>query len=124
MPLSHRSYGTARVVSPRGRLDHDNCEAFQRDLAVQLAECSREGAALVLDMSGLEYVSSAGLRCLMIAAKQAAARASRIVVASAQPVVAEILQISRFNLVLPVFGTTREALASVSPQAVEAYDRG
>jgi hypothetical protein len=26
--------------------------------------------------------------------------------------------------VLPVFGTTREALASVSPQAVEAFDRG
>jgi len=124
MPLSHRSYGTARVVSPRGRLDHENCEAFQRDLAEQLDECARDGAALVLDVSGLEYVSSAGLRCLMIAAKQAAMRSSRIVVAAPQPVVAEILQISRFNLVLPVFGTTREALASVSPEAVEAFDRG
>lgn len=124
MPLSHRSYGTARVVSARGRLDHDNCESFQRDLAAQLDECARDSQALVLDMSGLEYVSSAGLRCLMIAAKQAAARSSRIVVSAAQPVVAEILQISRFNLVLPVFGTTREALASVSPQAVEAFDRG
>jgi anti-sigma B factor antagonist len=124
MPLSHRSYGAARVVSPRGRLDHDNCEGFQRDLATQLDACTQEGAALVLDMSGIEYVSSAGLRCLMIAAKQAATRASRIVVASPQPVVAEILQISRFNLVLPVFGTTREALASVSPQAVQAFDKG
>ena len=56
--------------------------------------------------------------------KLAQARSSRIVVSAAQPVVAEILQISRFNLVLPVFGTTREALASVSPQAVEAFDRG
>ena len=124
MALSHRSYGAARVVSPRGRLDHDNCEGFQRDLAEQLDACAQESAALVLDMSGLEYVSSAGLRCLMIAAKQAAARASRMVVASPQPVVSEILQISRFNLVLPVFGTTREALASVSPQAAEAFDRG
>ena len=34
-----------------------------------------------------------------------------------QPVVAEIFQISRFNLVLEVFPTLREALASVSPQA-------
>jgi anti-anti-sigma factor len=124
MPLSHRSYGKARVVSPRGRLDHENCESFQRDLAEQLDECARESATLILDLSGLEYVSSAGLRCLMIAAKQAAARSSRIVVATPQPVVAEILQISRFNLVLPVFGTTREALASVSPEAVEAFDRG
>ena len=124
MPLSHRSYGAARVVALRGRLDHDNCEGFQADLAAQLDACMQEGAALVLDMSGLEYVSSAGLRCQMIAAKQAAARSSRIVVAAPQPVVAEILQISRFNLVLPVFATTREALAAISPQAVQAFDRG
>jgi len=124
MPLSHRSYGAARVAALRGRLDHDNCEGFQADLSAQLDACMQEGAALVLDMSGLEYVSSAGLRCLMIAAKQAAARSSRIVVAAPQPVVAEILQISRFNLVLPVFATTREALAAISPQAVQAFDRG
>jgi anti-anti-sigma regulatory factor len=60
----------------------------------------------------------------MIAARQAAARNGRVVVAAAQPVVAEILQISRFNLVLPVFATTREALASVSPDALAAFDRG
>ena len=124
MALEHRSYGNARVVTPRGRLDHDNCEPFQADLAVELDVCVRDGAALVLDMSGIEYVSSAGLRCLMIAARQAAARHSRVVVSSPQPVVAEILQISRFNLVLPVFGTTREALASISPQALAAFDRG
>src|SRR5436190_23214581 len=98
MALSHRSYGAARVVSPRGRLDHDNCEGFQRDLAEQLDACTHEGAALVLDMSGLEYVSSAGLRCLMIAAKQAASRSSRIGVASPQPVVSAFRPISRFNL--------------------------
>ena len=124
MALSHRSYGEARVVSPRGRLDHDNCEAFQRDLAMQLEACSQERAALVLDMSGLDYVSSAGLRCLMIAAKQATSQAGRIVVASPQPVVAEILQISRFNLVFRVWGSLREALADVSAQAVAAFDRG
>jgi hypothetical protein len=39
-------------------------------------------------------------------------------------VVAEILQISRFNLVLPVYPTTREALAAVSPEALDAFDRG
>jgi len=124
MTLAHRSYGTARVVSPRGRLDHDNCDAFQHDLADHLDACGREGGALVLDMAGLEYVSSAGLRCLMIAARQAAARQGRVVAAAPQPVVAEILQISRFNLVLPVYATTRDAVASVSPEALDAFDRG
>src|SRR5690349_6626170 len=124
MALEHRSYGNARVVTPHGRLDHDNCDVFQTDLATELDACSRDGASLVLDMSGLEYVSSAGLRCLMIAARQAAARNSRVVAAAPQAVVAEILQISRFNLVLPVYGTTREAVGSVSPDALAAFDKG
>ncbi|HEY5897026.1 MAG TPA: STAS domain-containing protein [Burkholderiales bacterium] len=124
MTLPHRSYGPARVVSPRGRLDHESCDAFQDDLAKQLAACKSEGASLVLDLSGVEYVSSAGLRCLMIAARQASSHNSRVVVAAPQPIVGEILQISRFNLVLPVFGTTREALASLSPEAAQAFDRG
>lgn len=124
MPIDHRSFGTARVVAPSGRLDHENCEAFQADLAPHIDACAREGLALVLDLSGLEYVSSAGLRCLMLAARQAKSRASRILVAAMQPVVAEIFQISRFNLVLQVFPTVREALAAVSPQALQAFERG
>jgi anti-anti-sigma factor len=124
MPLPHRDYGTARVLTPQGRLDHASCEAFQADLARHSEACKRDAAVLVLDLSGVEYVSSAGLRCLMLAARDAKARAGRIVVAAMQPVVAEIFQISRFNLVLEAFPTLPEALASVSPQAAQAFERG
>lgn len=123
MSLAHQSYADARVITPRGRLDHDNCESFQADLDQHLAACAEAGAALVIDLSGLEYVSSAGLRCLMLGAKQAAAKKSRVMVAAPQPIVGEILQISRFNLVLQVFRTLPEALASVSPQAAQAFSR-
>ena len=124
MPLTHRDYASARVLTPQGRLDHASCEAFQADLAQHTEACKRDAAVLVLDLSGVEYVSSAGLRCLMIAARDAKSRAGRIVVAAMQPVVAEIFQISRFNLVLEAFPTLGEALASVSPQAAQAFERG
>jgi len=126
MALSHRIFGKARTLAPRGRLDHDNCDTFRANLAPHLEACAREEESLVLDLSGLEYVSSAGLRCRMLAAKDARAgsQGSRVMVAAMQPVVAEIFQISRFNLVFEVFPTLREALASVSPQAAEAFDRG
>jgi anti-anti-sigma factor len=124
MAISHRNYGKARVLAPKGRLDHDNCEAFRADIAPHLELCARDGEALVLDMSGLEYVSSAGLRCLMLAARESGVRSGRVKVGAMQPVVAEIFQISRFNLVFEVFPTLREALASVSAQAAEAFDRG
>ena len=124
MPLSHHIYGAARVLAPKGRLDHDNCEAFQADLKPHAEACAREGSALVLDLSGMEYVSSAGLRCLMIAARESKSRAGRILVAAMQPVVAEIFQISRFNMLFDIHPGVREALVAVSPSAVAAYDRG
>src|SRR5438309_1079125 len=122
--LSHPTHAKVRVVAPVGRLDHDNCEAFRNDLAPHLDACLSEGHALIFDLSRLEYVSSAGLRCLMLAARQAVSRSGRLVIASLQPLVAEIFQISRFNLVFDVFPTMREALASVSSEAVEAFERG
>lgn len=123
MPVAHRHYANARTLSPTGRLDHENCEPFRVELSAQIDAAVRSGEPIVIDMSGIEYVSSAGLRCLMIAAKEAGARDGRVVVAAMQPMVAEIFRISRFDLVFEVFPTLREALASVSPQAAEAFDR-
>ena len=123
MPVAQKSYGNARAIFPKGRLDHENCDAFRAELSGHLEAALGASAPLVLDLSGLEYVSSAGLRCLMLAAKEANARKGRVVVAALQPVVAEIFQISRFNMVFEVFPTLREALVAVSPQAAEAFDR-
>ena len=123
MNVSSRRYANAVLVQVSGRLDQDTCEAFRGQLMTFVDQAAHDGGAIVLDLSQLEYVSSAGLRCLMMAARQASAHESRIMVAAPQPVVAEILQISRFNLVLQVFGTTREALASVSPEAARAYEQ-
>ena len=124
MPLANRGYADARVIMPAGRLSHENCDAFRAELTAHIDECLRDGHAVVLDLAGLEYVSSAGLRCFMLAAKQTKARNGRIMIASMQPVVAEIFKISRFNLVFEIFPAVREALASVSAQAAEAFDRG
>ncbi len=124
MPLAHRLYDSALVLSPTGRLDHDNCEAFREDLAPHLERSAKDGLIIVLDLAGLEYVSSAGLRCFMLAAKQAKAQNSRIVIAAMQPVVAEIFQIARFNLVFDAYPKVRDALAALSPAATAAFDRG
>ena len=121
--MAHHLYGNALVLAPSGRLDHDNCEAFREELAPHLERSAKDGAPIVLDLSGLEYVSSAGLRCFMLASRQAKAQKGRIVVAALQPMVAEIFQISHFNLVFQVFPAVRDALAAISPEAASAYDK-
>jgi len=77
----------------------------------------------VVDLSGLEYVSSAGLRCFMLAAKQAGTQGGKIVLAALRPVVAEIFQISRFDMVFELHPSVRAALAAVSAEAAAAFDR-
>ncbi len=123
MALQARRFADALLLPVAGRLDQDNCDAFRADLMVHVEQSARGGGAVVLDLSGLEYVSSAGLRCFMLAHRQAKAQNGRILVASLQPMVTEIFEISHFNLVFQVFPTVREALAAASSDAAASYDK-
>ena len=114
MSLVSTKSGNALILGLKGRLDQDNCDAFRDELTPQLDIAERDHLGIVLDLSQLEYVSSAGLRCFMLAVKQAKTFNSRIVVAALQPMVAEIFQISRFDMLLEVFKTVDAAATSVA----------
>ena len=105
--------GNALILGLKGRLDQDNCDAFRGELTPHLDTAARDHLTIVLDLSQLEYVSSAGLRCFMLAVKKAKTCNGRIVVAALQPMVAEIFQISRFDMLLEVFATVAKAVAAV-----------
>ena len=123
MNVTSRRFANAFSVQVTGRLDQDTCEAFRGDLMKYVDEAAQGGGAIVLDLSSLEYVSSAGLRCFMLASRQAKANHGRIFVAALQPMVAEIFQISHFNLVFQVFPTVKEAIGAVSPEASTAFEK-
>ena len=124
MNVSSRRYANVVVLRVEGRLDQDTCVAFTVDLMKCVVEAAADGGSVVLDLSGMEYVSSAGLRCFMLASRQAKSHHSRIAVAALQPMVAEIFEISHFNLVFQVFPTVREALGAVSAEAGAAFEKG
>ena len=110
------------VAAPVGQVDHPNAELLKQALAPILDATVLAKGALVLDFSRVSYISSMGLRILLMAAKQLRAHDARIAVAALQPVVREIFEIARFNHVLEVFPTVRTALEQLSPSAVAAYD--
>ena len=124
MNVTSRRFANAVVVHAAGRLDQDTCEGFKADLLRFVEAAAGGGGAIVLDLSALEYVSSAGLRCFMLASRQAKAQHGRIFVAALQPMVAEIFQISHFNLVFQVFPSVRDAIAAVSAEAAAAFEQG
>ena len=120
MDIRQSQFSGAIVLSPVGRIDHATSEDFRKQLEVIVG--SAAGEALIFDLTGVEYISSAGLRCFMLASKQAKTQGSPMVVAGLQPVVKEIFEISRFTLVFEMFPTVRDAIAEVAPGALSAYD--
>ena len=121
MTLPAKSYADVQVVQPQGRIDHNSSNEFQSGL-VGAVEAADSCTAVVLDMSGVEYMSSAGLRVLMVALKSAKENELAFVIAALTPTLQEIFEISRFNVVFSVFDTVGEALAAQSEAAAAAFD--
>jgi anti-sigma B factor antagonist len=122
LQITSRQFADVAVAAPVGRIDHLTAGKLEEALAPLLVRANGGGAGLVLDFAGVEYISSVGLRVLMIAARQMRAHGARIAVAALQPVVAEIFAISRFDSVLEVAPTLRAALESLSAPALAAFD--
>ena len=120
MQFESRHFGSIAVATPAGRLDHSVAGTFEQEL-VPLAT-DPQNAALVLDFANVDYISSVGLRVLMLAAKAARARKARIAAVALQPIVAEVFAISRFDSVFEMYPSLREALAAISSDALAAYD--
>ena len=120
MDVKTRQLGNVALVVPAGRVDQSTSAQFEAALSPLWGRA--DVAALMLDFAGVEYISSVGLRVLMIASRQMRARHGRILIAGLQPIVAEIFTISRFDKVLEVFPTVRDALAAISHEALSAYD--
>ena len=65
MPINYKIEAEKLTVSPEGRLDTMTSPEFEKELLNLLGGVSN----LVLDMSKVEYVSSAGLRVILKAQK-------------------------------------------------------
>ena len=124
MDLKPQRYEDTVVLSPTGRINHASSDGFSGALKPHLERCAEGKDRVVLDLSGLEYISSAGLRVLMLARKQAQSQGGTLVVAALGPMLREIFEISRFSAVFDVYPSVRDALAAISPAALAALDRG
>jgi anti-anti-sigma factor len=123
MRLGYARFADVVVLSPSGRVDHVTAEELGTALAPHLARCAEGQDHVVLDFAGVDYISSAGLRILMLAAKQAKAQHGFLAVAAVQPLVQEILEISKFTLVIRTVPSVREAVAAASPAGLAAFER-
>ena len=101
--------GSALVLSPKGRVDETSADAF-KDHLVEAVESSPQTA--IIDLSGIDYMSSRGLRGLTLAQRAANGSGTTIVLACPNDTMREILAISRYDMVFRVADTIEDAIGN------------
>ena len=98
------------IIEPRGRIDSNTAKSFEE---VILAAIVPQAPAMVVDCTQLEYVSSAGLRVLLMAAKRIKAAKGRLALCGLKPHVQEVFDVSGFSTIFAIQAGRDAALATV-----------
>ena len=110
MKIRTNREGGILIVSAEGRVDGANAREF--DDALQAA-ISESDSALIMDLEALSYISSAGLRVLLLVAKKFQKRDGKLVVCSLSSSIKEVFEISGFDQIIPLHASRSEALVSL-----------
>ncbi|MBZ0305268.1 MAG: STAS domain-containing protein [Anaerolineae bacterium] len=96
------------LVEVRGRIDSMNAHQLGEALS---NEIDAGHIHLVLDLSGVEYMSSAGLREIVSALKKVQGSGD-VRLAQPSPRVREVLEMAGLDTIFQIFATQAEALGS------------
>jgi len=87
------------VITVKGRMDAVTAPEFE----TRLLEWINGGETqIIVDLAGLEYISSAGLRSILTVAKNIKAKQGKFVLCSLRDTVKEVFEISGFSTIIPV----------------------
>ena len=92
-----------------GKLDISGAEKIDAPLA-KVAESQRN---IVVDMTGVDFIASIGIRHLVMAAKTVARGAGMLVLLDPNPIVTEIIFTSGLQSILPIVRSEEEARATL-----------
>lgn len=104
--IASESLNDLLIFSPQGQLNSVNAAATETELIGHVAA----GQKIALDLSKLDYISSAGLRVVLVLAKRLKQADGKLVLFGLQPHVHEVFEISGFLGILDVLDTRAQAL--------------
>ena len=93
-----------------GRIDGSNVVQFEEAVRVAIEDSDR---AVIMNFENLVYISSAGLRAILLTAKSLQNRDAKLLLCSLSDRIREVFEISGFDKILPIHATKADALASL-----------
>jgi len=110
MDLLVKEYKRVAAVQPKGRVDSNTAPELEQ----ALVKLQSEGRThLVLDLSEVEFLSSAGLRVMVSTMKNLRKIGGDLVIASPNSRVREVLRLAGLDTVFSIHETREAAIASI-----------
>lgn len=111
MQVRFRQEGETLVVEVSGRLDTGASSKFLDEVEAKVANGS---TTIVIDCSELDYISSAGLRSILVIAQKTGQANGDLACCCLKGLVKKVFEISKFSQIVPSFDSLENALVSKS----------
>jgi anti-anti-sigma factor len=110
MEISVRKEKNISVVSVTGRMDAVTAPEFEKSLSELMSKGEKK---FLVNLAGLDYISSAGLRSILVIAKQSKAGQGEVIFSGLRGPAEEVFKISGFHSIFKIFDSEEAALNQI-----------
>ncbi len=97
------------VLNPTGRIDGANAKDYEDSLMDRIAEGQSK---ILMNCESIDYISSAGLRVLLMTSRRAGEAAGKLVLCAVKEPVHDVFKHSGFAEIIPIHGDLATARAA------------
>jgi len=109
MNISETKQDNVTILQLQGKLDSMSSPELDKRLIALIESGTRQ---IAVNLEGLDYVSSAGLRVFLSAAKRIKQTQGRLALANPSVQVQQIFDIAGFESIMPIFKNLSEAVGA------------
>lgn len=107
MEINEQKTDRCVIIGITGRLDTTNYNMLEKRLMTLIDECQDK---ILVECTNMDYISSSGLRILLMALKKVTLMKGRFVLCGLQPNIYEIFEISGFTSIFEIHPSSEVAL--------------
>ncbi len=112
MEITRREENGVPVLTLHGRLDQKSADALEA-AAMEIGQAG-DGRGLVIEMTGVDFIASVGIRALIRPAQALSRRGGRLAISNLQPQMGDFFKLTGLDQMFLIHRTTEEAVAGLS----------
>jgi anti-anti-sigma factor len=108
MKITTEETADVLVIHPEGRLDTVTAWEFENEVTPLIRQ---SGLNVLIDFGKLEYISSTGLRSILLLAKEMKKKEKKFALCCLNDTILDVFRISGFDTIISIYPTLEEGLS-------------